>query len=191
MLYRWRNKTTNRVYKGYSRFRHIKKRRSWESTCMTLGTPFPLGMECFMRSVGIWKWQRRFLRWPANQHTVAWHLTPKTAAGCNKNPAYARHTLPDAKTNSYQCISSKNGRCTPIAAFCFQPRAPPLLKFWFSQNFKRMEESVWDSTVQQRKQNLIVNGQNCEKNTPTQEWAKKAFKKYTGMSPREFRNINT
>lgn len=37
---------TNRVYKGYSRFRHIKKRRSWESTCMTLGTPFPLGMEC-------------------------------------------------------------------------------------------------------------------------------------------------
>ena len=45
---------TNRVYKGYSRFRHIKKRRSWESTCMTLGTPFPLGMECFMRSVEIY-----------------------------------------------------------------------------------------------------------------------------------------
>ena len=36
MLYRWRNTATNRVYKGYSRFRHIKKRRSWESTCMTL-----------------------------------------------------------------------------------------------------------------------------------------------------------
>ena len=51
-----------RVYKGYSRFRHIKKRRSWESTCMTLGTPFPLGMECFMLSVEIWKRQCRFLR---------------------------------------------------------------------------------------------------------------------------------
>ena len=41
-----------RVYKGYSRFRHIKKRRSWESTCMTLGTPFPLGMEsCKQKSI--------------------------------------------------------------------------------------------------------------------------------------------
>ena len=53
---------TNRVYKGYSRFRHIKKRRNWESTCVNIDTPFPLGMECFMRSVEIWKRQRRFLR---------------------------------------------------------------------------------------------------------------------------------
>lgn len=91
---------------------------------MTLGTPFPLGMECFMRSVEIWKRQRRFLRWSANQHTVAWLLTQKTAAGCDKNPIYVRHTLSDVKTNGYQCISAGKGRCTPIAVFLYpSPRA--------------------------------------------------------------------
>ena len=42
---------TNRVYKGYSRFRHIKN-GGVGSLPVNLGTPFPLGMECFMSFCG-------------------------------------------------------------------------------------------------------------------------------------------
>ena len=37
-----------------------------------------------------------------------------------------------------------------MAVFCL-PRAPPLLKFWFSQNFKRLEESVMGFNCAQEK----------------------------------------
>ena len=74
-----------------------------------------------------------------------------------------------------------DNRTAPLAVF-YQPRAPPLLKFWFSQNFRRMEESVWDSTVQQRKQNLIVNGQNCEKRIRQRRNERKSIQKYMSMT---------
>ena len=43
-------------------FLHTWKQRGKAELNTPIGTPFPLGMECFMRSVGIWKRQRRFLR---------------------------------------------------------------------------------------------------------------------------------
>ena len=151
MLQWWWNIYTNSTYREYSRFRHIKKRRNWESTCVNIDTPFPLGMECLMRQTVAWKRRCRFLRWPANQHTVAGLSAAKTGAGCDKNLAYARYTLSDVRINSYQCISAREGRCTPIAVFYIRPRAPPLLKFWFSQNFKRLEESVMGFNCAQEK----------------------------------------
>ena len=142
---------TNRVYKGYSRFRHIKKRRSWESTGTTIDTPFPLGMECLCV---IWRYGSGSAASCGNQPTSILRRgfqPQKTAAGCDNNPAYARHTLLDVNSNSYQRISAENGRCASIAVFCIHPRAPPLLKFWLSQNFKRLEESVMGFNCAQEK----------------------------------------
>ena len=43
-----------------------------------------------------------------------------------------------------------DNRTAPLAVF-YQPRAPPLLKFWLSQNFKRLEESVMGFNCAQEK----------------------------------------
>lgn len=156
MLYRWRNAATNRAHKGCSRFRHIKN-GGFGGLCVRLQALHFRWEWSVYASYGGMEAAAPLLAVTSQPAYCSVAFDLKTAAGCNKNPAYARHTLSDVKTNSYWRIFARNGRCTPIAAFCFQPRAPPLLKFWFSQNFKRTEETPCQGAEQKQRKSAIRN----------------------------------
>ena len=69
----------------------------------------------------------------------------------------ATHTLSihKANTDDYWYISDTNNDYAAIASFYYPIRAPPLLKFWFSQNFKRLEETPCQGAEQKRKKSAM------------------------------------